>query len=111
MIDNRFNKILTTIIVITLIGLFIVMGFWGYDIFQKYYIRNGAEDAVNEFDQRLNEIDNQNTIDKISNEINQTTTSENSGSNSNNSIGKISSIGTKKNIQMKYRGFDVVRKN
>ena len=105
MVDNRFNKILTIIIVISLIGLFIVMGFWGYDIFQKYYIRNGAEDAVDEFDKKLNEqnIDENNT----------TTTDENKNSNTNNLNGNTTSNSAKtstKKVQMKYRGFDVAGK-
>ena len=105
MVDNRFNKILTIIIVISLIGLFIVMGFWGYDIFQKYYIRNGAEDAVDEFDKKLNErnIDENNT----------TTTDENKSSNANNLNGNTKSNSAKtstKKAQMKYRGFDVAGK-
>ena len=108
MVDNRFNKILTIIIVISLIGLFIVMGFWGYDIFQKYYIRNGAEDAVDEFDKKLNEINEQN-ID----ENNTTTTDENKNSNTNNLNGNTKSNSAKtstKKVQMKYRGFDVAGK-
>ena len=105
MVDNRFNKILTIIIVISLIGLFIVMGFWGYDIFQKYYIRNGAEEAVDEFDKKLNEqnIDENNT----------TTTNENKNTNTNNLNGNTTSNSAKtstKKVQMKYRGFDVAGK-
>ena len=105
MVDNRFNKILTIIIVISLIGLFIVMGFWGYDIFQKYYIRNGAEEAVDEFDKKLNEqnIDENNT----------TTTNENKNTNTNNLNGNTKSNSAKtstKKVQMKYRGFDVAGK-
>lgn len=105
MVDNRFNKILTIIIVISLIGLFIVMGFWGYDIFQKYYIRNGAEEAVDEFDKKLNE---QNI-----NENNTTTTNENKNTNTNNLNGNTTSNSAKtstKKVQMKYRGFDVAGK-
>lgn len=108
MVDNRFNKILTIIIIISLIGLFIVMGFWGYDIFQKYYIRNGAEDAVGEFDKKISEIDEQNTT-----ENNQTENNENLVSNTNSSKGNSASTGTKKStkyVQMKYRGFDVAGK-
>ena len=101
MVDNRFNKILTIIIVISLIGLFIVMGFWGYDIFQKYYIRNGAEEAVDEFDKKLNE---QNI-----NENNTTTTNENKNTNTNNTTSNSAKTSTKK-VQMKYRGFDVAGK-
>ncbi len=98
MIDNRLNKVLTTIIIISLIGIFIVMGFWGYDIFQKHYIKNGAENAVDEFDKKINEN-------------NQITESENTNSNTSNSSNKNTSITSKKNVQMKYKGFDVVRKN
>lgn len=98
MIDNRLNKVLTTIIIISLIGIFIVMGFWGYDIFQKHYIKNGAENAIDEFDKKINEN-------------NQITESENTNSNTSNSSNKNTSITSKKNVQMKYKGFDVVRKN
>jgi hypothetical protein len=100
MIDNRLNKVLTTIIIISLIGIFIVMGFWGYDIFQKHYIKNGAENAVDEFDKKISENTNSNSnLNSISN------------SNTSNSSNKNTSITSKKNVQMKYKGFDVVRKN
>lgn len=108
MIDNRLNKVLTTIIIISLIGIFIVMGFWGYDIFQKYYIKNGAENAVDEFDKKINE---NNQITESENTNSNSNLNSISNSNTSNSSNKNRSITSKKIVQMKYKGFDVVRKN
>lgn len=57
MIDKRFDKILTIILIIVIIGLCIAMGFWGYDYIQKYNINKGASTFLEEFDQKVQIID------------------------------------------------------
>ena len=34
MIDRRYNKVLTVLLVIIVLATFIALGFWGYDILQ-----------------------------------------------------------------------------
>ncbi len=58
MIDKKYNKVLTIVLVIVVIAIFLVLGFWGYDIYKKYYINKGANDAVEEFDNRILNLKN-----------------------------------------------------
>lgn len=106
MVDNRLNKILTIIIIIVLIGLFIVLGFWGYDIVQKYYIKNGAEDAVDEFDQKISELD----LNEINDNINNVDSNEENNITQNTITNKSSNSNKNSSVKMKYKGFDVVGK-
>ncbi len=112
MVDDRFNKFLTVVIILVLIGLFIVLGFWGYDVVQKYYIKTGAEGAVDEFDQKILELDlntvNENTNTVSSNEENEI--AQNVATNTNSSKSKSSSGAKTSTVQMKYKGFDVAGK-
>ena len=48
MLDKKYNKVLTIILVIVVIAIFVILGFWGYDLFQKYSI-NSDENDVGEF--------------------------------------------------------------
>lgn len=59
MVKHNFDKILTVILIIIIIAIVIVAGFWGYDIFQRYYLNVGANEVLEEFD---NKIANLNTI-------------------------------------------------
>lgn len=55
--EKKYNKVLTTILIIGIILVFAVLGFWGFEIYKKYYIKKDANDAVDEFDSRLNKGD------------------------------------------------------
>lgn len=59
MIKHNFDKILTVILIILIIAIVVVAGFWGYDIFQRYYLNAGANEILEEFD---NQIANLNTV-------------------------------------------------
>ena len=39
MVKHNFDKILTVILIIIVIAIVIVAGFWGYDIFQRFYLK------------------------------------------------------------------------
>lgn len=58
MIDKKYNKVLTIVLVIIVIAIFIVLGFLGYDVYRKYYINKDANEALGEFDNRIQAIRN-----------------------------------------------------
>lgn len=53
MIDKKYNKVLTIVLVIIVIAIFIVLGFLGYDVYKKYYINKDANEAIEEFNNRI----------------------------------------------------------
>lgn len=125
MIDRRFSKVLTVLLVIIILATFVALGFWGYDILQRHYINKNANEAVEEFDKKIaelqfNTIPNEGTLNETTqNEMsNQTNSSlnENSGNtqtgnnrtNRTNNGNSNNSSATK--ISQKYKGFDVVGK-
>ncbi len=101
--EKKYGKVLTVILVIVVIAIFIVLGFWGYDIYQKYYTNKDLNEAVDEFNNRV--IAMRNTVDEnlttndidIQININEIQNTSNSGGNSN--IAK-----------QTYKGFTVVGK-
>ena len=37
--EKKYNKVLTTILIIGIVLVFAVLGFWGFEIYQKYYTK------------------------------------------------------------------------
>ena len=35
MLDKKYNKALTVILIIVVIAIFVILGFWGYDVYRK----------------------------------------------------------------------------
>lgn len=124
MIDNRkFNKILTVVLIIIGIAILVVIGFVGYDLIKSYYINKGANEAVEAFDQQLNQvIISSNTNEAVGNNevvetnetidepTNETTTPSTPSTNSNINTSNNNSSTKKNTISLKYKGFDVVGK-
>ena len=112
MVDNRYRKILTIIIVIIAVGALVSASFFGYDIYKKIKVESGIDDFENEFDTKLestNEItDNTNEIEEGSNENANSETTSNSSSNKTSS--SKTSTSKKTAIALKYKGFDVAGK-
>ena len=115
MIDRRYNKVLTVLLVIIVLATFIALGFWGYDILEKYYIDKNANEAIDEFDEKIaelqfntvpnNQVINEVTGQNIANETNTNQTVGGSAGTGNNSFGN-----STRKISLKYKGFDVVGK-
>lgn len=105
--EKKYNKVLTVILIIIVVAIFIVLGFWGYDLYQKYYINTSANQAIEEFDNRVtirnvvkNDVVEENVALQI--DVNQieTTNTESSGNNNN----------MKNLAKQTYKGFTVVGK-
>ena len=88
------------------------MVFYGYDLIQKHYINKNANEAIDEFDAKINEI-NQNYTknENINADINSNNVSlENNLEENNNESNSNSSSNSSSRVQMKYKGFDVAGK-
>lgn len=95
--SSKYGNVLTIILVIAIIAIIGIMAFIGYNIYKKYYIEKGAEQAVAQFE---------NTVGEVNNIV------DNSTKEDLNSIGDIveNSTGTSSNSGVKttYKGFNVV---
>ncbi len=106
MIDNRFNKTLTIMLIVIGIAIVVALGFAGYDLIQKVYIDSNANEAVEEFDDKIAELDNDNKAENTVEDNGQSSdNSTNSTKKSGNSSKKTSSQAT-----MTYKGYNVVGK-
>ncbi len=103
--EKKYNKVLTIILVIVVIAIFVILGFWGYDIYQKYYINSGLNDAVEEFDNRIahirNRTENDTTVNNVELNIdaNEIQNTAGGGSSSGNRVAR-----------QTYKGYAVVGK-
>lgn len=102
MIENKkFNKILTVLLIIIFVAIVVVLGFFGFDFFQKVYINANANEAIEEFDNKIIELQQSNNNENI---VENTVVGEN---NTNNNT---SSSGSSKSASMQYKGYDVIGK-
>lgn len=95
MVKNNYNKVLTIILSIIVIAILIVVGFWGYDLFQKHYINEGANEILEEFDSAVGSGD--------------TAVTEEQGEQGNKSNSNNSST-TSNTSSLKYKGYDIAGK-
>lgn len=107
MIKHNFNKILTVILVIIVFAIIVVLGFWGYDFFQRHYLNVSANEVLDDFDKQieeLNTIENENTMQANVTVAEPTTTTE-----PNNTTAP-STTTLQKTVDLKYKGYDVAGK-
>jgi LPXTG-site transpeptidase (sortase) family protein len=114
---NRFNKLLTVILIIVVVGAIVAFGFWIFDIIKDKKEEADIQDLENQF---LNQIAVENTVGNtidvnLSNQILENTTVPNpqpnvtpqpSGGNGGNGGGSGSSSGN--SIPLKYKGYNVI---
>lgn len=48
--DNKYNKVLTIVLIVTGVIVLALFGFWGYDIYKKYYQKKELNSVLEEFD-------------------------------------------------------------
>ena len=111
MVERKFNKVLTVILVIIIIAILVALGFWIYDLIQRYTINSGANEAVEEFDKKISELNNvpvQNIIQPQ--QKNTTQEQQQPVRNENNNQSSTSYTTPSNQIQLKYKGYDVVGK-
>ncbi len=91
--NSKYGNLLTVILIIAIICIVIIIGLIGYNIYKKYYIEKGAEQAVAQFENLINDPNNVNS-NNVKDEI--TGLDDDSDSSSSSAI------------QTKYKGFDVI---
>ena len=104
MLDKKYNKALTVILIIVVIAIFVILGFWGYDVYRKYYINNGANEALQEFDNRIASRNNTAT-NNTSNDIVELNIDVNDVETTTNTISSDGKI-----AKQTYKGYTVVGK-
>lgn len=76
--NSKYGNLLTVILVIAIIAIIGIIGFIGYNIYKKYYIEKGAEEAVAQFEDLVgdgNSSTNKDDINGINDEDESTTSS------------------------------------
>ena len=76
--NSKYGNLLTVILVIAIIAIIGIIGFIGYNIYKKYYIEKGAEEAVAQFEDLVgdgNSSTNKDDINGIYDEDESTTSS------------------------------------
>ena len=53
MIDKRYNKVLTVVLIIVVVVIFALLGFWGYDTIKRYFQEQDKDVALNEFNNSI----------------------------------------------------------
>lgn len=88
MVNKKFDKFLTVLLIIILIAVFIILGFFGYDIFERIKINNGAKHIIEDFDEKLSDLNNNNNNNNVisNNKIDEQQSG--SGNNGNNDYGE-----------------------
>ncbi len=100
---KKYNKILTVVLIIVVVAIFIILGFWGYDMIQRYYINSDANEYLDEqFGNRLNIRNRVETNDIVENvslniDVNEIETSNTTG-------------GPNRVAKQTYKGFAVLGK-
>lgn len=65
---NKYNNFLTVLLVIAIIAIIVLLVFFGYDVFNKYSLNKGAEEAISRFDDAIqddNEPEDNGQYDEI----------------------------------------------
>ena len=53
MVNKKYNKVLTVILIIIAIVILVLLGFWGYDLYKRYFQDKDKNQAMNEFAQSI----------------------------------------------------------
>ena len=101
MIDKRYNKVLTVVLIIVVIVIFALLGFWGYETFKKYFQEQDVDKALNEFNNSVIIGGGTETIQNGTNQMNNFTIAGNEVVN--NGDGSSNKVVT-------YKGFTVMGK-
>ncbi len=65
MFNSKFNGLLTGLLIAAIIGILILIGFFGWSVYSKYYIDSKAKDMVDTFEQTAGK--NENTVEEDGN--------------------------------------------
>ena len=106
MIENKYGKVLTVVLVIVVIGVLVLLGFLGWDVYKKYTSDKTVAEVMNEFDSVVSNTavltdgntTIENTVVELQNvDVGEITSNENSSGESSNHV-------------VQYGGYNVVGK-
>lgn len=96
--EKKYNKVLTVILVVVVIAICIILGFWIYDVVKKHNLNSGLNEAVGEFDNIV--FGNRNNRNEVGNRV-----------DFNIDVGEIENTTGRGNVaKQTYKGFAVVGK-
>lgn len=58
MFNSKFNGLLTGLLIAAIIGIVVLIGFFGWSVYSKYYIDSKAKEMVDEFEQTAGKNEN-----------------------------------------------------
>lgn len=67
MFNSKYSKLLTVVLIIVIIAIIILLVFLGFDVFKKYTIESASSDAVDRFEEKINQIKEEETNTQIEN--------------------------------------------
>ena len=101
MFNSKYSKTLTIILIIVIIAIVGLLIYFGIDVYRKYYIEQASGDAVEEFEEQINQIATlpiENTvINDVAPSIDLNTLYQNTTSNDNTG-----------GAHVQYMGYDVI---
>lgn len=100
MVDKRYNKVLTVVLIIVVVVIFTLLGFWGYDTIKRYFKEQDKDIALNEFNNSIIIGGGNGYSQNTTNETGNFTIVGNEVSNNNTSSNKV----------VTYKGFTVMGK-
>ena len=59
MTNNKYSTVLTVLLIVVVIAILVLLGFWAYDVYKKYDMQTGTQEALDEWERT---VKNQNTV-------------------------------------------------
>ena len=105
--EKKFSKLLTSILIIISVSVFVIIGFCAYNFFQKVYVENKADHAIDDFDEKISELEDDGNTEENSEEDNEEDDeSDEDDDDDEGNGGRRSS----NRVDYSYDGYDVVGK-
>ena len=67
MMENKYRKMLTIILSVVAAGVFGLLGFLAYDVYEKYAIQKANADIIERFDESVQNKENTETNTDVTN--------------------------------------------
>ena len=105
MFNSKFNGLLTGLLIAAIIGIIVLIAYFGWSIYNKYYLNSQAEEGVDAFEQYVSDnkekeepnTDNELIGDTVIGEVEETPTQQNTPTQTTNT-----------NTKPQYKGHNMV---
>lgn len=105
MFNSKYSDVLTVILVVVIIAIIGLLGFWAYDVYTRNSTDKDAMDAINQFDDQINNNINKNNT--IKNEVSSENVAKPDVDGVNNSNTNNTTNSGEEDVK-KYKGFIMV---